>query len=107
MTEHTPGPWDVHGDRHTLIGPRNGKQMLAKALHSYCVPRWSLTLEEAQANARLIAAAPSLLDACRECLHQVSTDSDLDELVTRPDKYDRLEELLRAAIAKAEEGESL
>lgn len=47
-------------------------------------------------------AAKDLLSACKACLHQIGTDSDLDELVTRPDKYDELEACLRAAIAKAE-----
>jgi hypothetical protein len=49
----------------------------------------------------LLDAAPELLEACRSCLHQIGTDSDLDDVVSRPDKYDELEQMLRDVIDKA------
>jgi len=49
----------------------------------------------------LLDAAPKLLEACRSCLHQIGTDSDLDDVVSRPDKYDELEQMLRDVIDKA------
>jgi hypothetical protein len=61
--KHTPGPWSVHGDSHTLIGADDGKMMLASAFHKHAVCEWQRTQAEAQANARLIAAAPELLAA--------------------------------------------
>lgn len=69
---HTPGPWSIHGDNQTMIaGPIEGEMMLAnacrahvaEALYDHVVIEWSRTLEVAQANARLIAAAPELLAA--------------------------------------------
>lgn len=53
----------------------------------------------------LFMAAPDLLAVASDCLHQLSTDSDLDA-VTAPQKYQRLVDMLRAAIAKAEGGEA-
>ena len=51
----------------------------------------------AEANARLIAAAPELLEACREALALIS-EFELEAL----DGRDEVPDLLRAAIAKAE-----
>jgi hypothetical protein len=43
-----------------------------------------------------------LKDACTTVLHQVSTDSDLDDKVSAPWKYDALERVLREAVGLAE-----
>jgi hypothetical protein len=62
MAKHSPGPWSIHGDRETLIGDNSGKMMLATALYMHSThPEWDRPLEQAQANARLIAAAPDML----------------------------------------------
>ena len=69
MTKHTPGPWTMH--------PRgkDGAEVRATASVAWCGSAWTLGSEnqviradEAQANARLIAAAPDLLAACEEFL---------------------------------------
>ena len=44
----------------------------------------------------------ALREALRNVEHQLSTDSDLDDLVTRPDKYDALLVSVRAALAIAD-----
>ena len=55
MSEHTPGPWEVaKGGRSVNAGL--GKIRMEAGLPSV----------EIQANMRLIAAAPELLEACRE-----------------------------------------
>lgn len=65
MSKHTPGPWVVWDE--------------ARAIHRWCIAKengysvasaepvgpW-VTPEEADANARLIAAAPDLLDALQD-----------------------------------------
>ena len=64
--EHTPGPWRVvrpeYTNEHlTRIVPRVRQD---GSFPFYC----SLGGENREANARLIAAAPELLEACRELL---------------------------------------
>lgn len=53
MTQHTPGPWHVrpnNGGRFTLIDQQSSDP----------------SSEESRANARLISAAPELLEACEQ-----------------------------------------
>lgn len=77
---HTPGPWsvgsptDVHHDypqRYdtrsvNLIGPE--RQTIATAYGGHIRPEWhrQVPLDEVDANARLIASAPELLDFVRK-----------------------------------------
>lgn len=96
---HTPGPWHLSERRD----PHSGSpvySVLAGA-HLWLADVLGAECEAGEANARLIAAAPELLEACRSCLHQIGTDSDLDDVVSRPDKYDELEQMLRDVIDKA------
>ena len=58
--------------------------------------------EEVKANARLIAAAPDLLAACKAFIE--ATFIDLDSVFTPSDKLVKAHVLARAAIAKAEGG---
>ena len=99
-TKHTPAPWTVEGDNHTLIGGPDGKMMLAEAKHEHIVPRWCRTLKEAQANARLIAAAPELAEA----LALMVSRTEQYEFGGMFGQYGTTKELLamaRAALAKA------
>ena len=68
--KHTPGPWqcavDTPGIRPTtrgVIAPRCENMLLATVYNP------AGRIKEREANARLIAAAPELLDACVEA-HQ-------------------------------------
>ncbi len=61
--KHTPGPCEPWGDNKTLIAKDDGKMMVGEAFHTHSVQEWSRTLGEAQANARLWAAAPDMLEA--------------------------------------------
>ena len=58
MTEHTPGPWDVEVEepaQHVIRANWSSEQYpIARLLHS--------ETRNAEGNARLIAAAPALLD---------------------------------------------
>lgn len=87
MSDHTPGPWRVHQNTHepypVLI--ESDGLLLASV---WIGPR---DVEQAQANARLIAVAPELLEVCEEifdCPHWP---------VVFPCEW---HEKLRAAIAK-------
>jgi hypothetical protein len=87
--KHTPGPW--HAAQTTVY-----------ALHGHPLRnRFSASVQggrrddaewgELLANARLMAAAPELLEACRDAL-DAGNDGD----------WQSAEKVLRAAIAKAE-----
>lgn len=78
MSKHTPGPWSVH-------------PMAPTAVHQ---PELGCWIPQSEADARLIAAAPELLEALREAADY-----------TRHPDYDWPVEFSRrvsAAIAKAD-----
>ena len=93
---HTPGPWDVEpkGSRHFV----DGADGLAVAYLGWAGVR---ERSEIEANARLIAAAPELLEA----LERISTA--YDETLRHPIAAPLLQAIYgaRAAIAKAKGGE--
>lgn len=88
---HTPGPW--------RIGPKHKDGTFAihagKASVVHCTPFGSSN-GHAEANARLIAAAPELLEACKAIFDYYDED---DLMVGDIEK-------LRAAIAKATNNEA-
>ena len=116
-TQHTPGPWHTEGlavyaansyneefcgrlrDFSNPIAQVCGDPMSADAEIEQCLradgtagPRWrNPGAGEAEANARLIAAAPELLAALRECAKQLSAIGAKGHA-----------SVARAAIAKAE-----
>ena len=93
--EHTPGPWrhlrhhvfDRNGIATASCWPRHVN------VSSYTVSR-PLSKEEADANARLIASAPSLLKALRNLVRKIEEHNS-----------DTACEEAKAAIAAAEGGE--
>lgn len=97
MSTHSPAPWGIvgrYGKYSDEIADANG-QAVAWAFTRKGDPQsvtGVLPHPQGEANARLIAAAPELLDALRMVL------DDPDSLAGRP----RTEECVREAIAKAE-----
>lgn len=91
-TKHTPGPWTMH--------PRfdDGAEVRALAPVAWCGVASThgasssqvIDAAEARANARLIAAAPDLLEACERLLRWAGWPHAEKDI-----------ELARAAIAKA------
>jgi len=87
-SKHTEGPWGVEDLFEVFCHLRGSPKRIAK------VGTVRLTNEEAEANARLIAAAPELLEAAQfafKALHRVPETA---------------KDTLRAAIAKATGKES-
>lgn len=82
-TNHTPGPWRVHAVAG-LIQEANGHSIAAYT---------GTSQDEADANARLIAAAPELLAALE---HLLALNSGC-----APEEEERGWDQARAAIAKA------
>ena len=79
MSKHTPGPWHTAGEQGVQI--RSAKDQIAKV--------WTMRGNEWKANARLIAAAPDLLEALQD---MVSDHASLSAATLA---------FARAAIAKA------
>ena len=90
MTKHTKGPWTVseqfEGTQVKISGPEG---WLCVAL------AYGDTNEEAQANARLIAAAPKLLETLKELY------ANWREYVDTPNDWEELNEQVESAIRKA------
>lgn len=79
---HTPGPWHTAGDQGVQI--RSQRDQIAKV--------WTMRGNEWKANARLIAAAPELLEFVSEWLERQGDDNNY------------MTSKARAAIAKATTG---
>lgn len=100
MTKHTTGPW-VHHPDDNIITTSAGRLILEWFARSNHKLSGETSIEERDANARLVAAAPDLLEALKG----------LDEAYCRAGspltKEERQEDRMRlikarAAIAKAE-----
>jgi hypothetical protein len=75
-TLHTPGPWKIA----TFDGPNQYASIEAEneSVRICDIPSWPCAVYEMRANARLIAAAPDLLDALDWALRQIEDDLDPD-----------------------------
>ncbi len=100
MSKHTPGPWGIFDIDHCAVGECENTDILGRAVavttHHAVNPFYGIEYEEAKVNARLIAAAPDLLKACKALLK--SFDCAAEHSIGKSRK------LANAAIAKAEEG---
>ena len=68
MSSHTPGPWKVCGDLRSVCSLQ-GPEWNARRSRNICrMQDARLTKETQEANARLIAAAPDLLEALKNIL---------------------------------------
>lgn len=95
--KHTPGPWGIFNHNGTIcIDNRGGDGMRP------CIVDWTgfdtndMTRRENEANARLIASAPELLEALRKALNYLeNTEGEFGIALESADAC-------RAAIRKAE-----
>ena len=93
--KHTPGPWLIEGRTiYSLMhhGWNRGVEVLKNRFWASCYHDRSVTDEEAEANARLIAAAPELLEALQMFLDDYESSEGDAQSCAR---------VARAAIAKA------
>lgn len=91
MTKHTPGPWYKQG---TYIGiTPTGRRFLIGEVYQ------DNGVEQAQANARLIASAPELLFACKALLAYIVQDETQSSAL--PGEQDGVLWDARSAIRKA------
>lgn len=108
MSAHTPGPWKTERVDSGPVGSRNLVYFRVKSTRGYvagtsvyCSEKNGATVRidnaECDANARLIAAAPDLLEALETLLAAPLGGLSSDEFVTRM----RARATATAAIAKA------
>lgn len=102
-TKHTPGPWHV---READGDPEVEDRIWAEGDGTFATPERHVAvircgLRESAANARLIAAAPELLEACRRA-RRVFAECAEDTAGTQSERdFKHLYYLMNAAIAKA------
>jgi hypothetical protein len=99
MMTHTPGPWQA---RKAFVYSSKPHVQLAHCGANFTAGvdgTRSISDGEAEANARLIAAAPDLLAALR-CVVAAMDDNDMHSL-RRPDACDVEADALRVLIAAA------
>lgn len=104
MSAYTKGPWQVHSEHKpweviaNIDGPDDGRYRYDSICDCDQDSSSRLDSDETKANARLIAAAPELLESAKE-LCALAYGSGRGGLVEfRPHEFDDL----HAAIAKAE-----
>ena len=88
MSAHTPGPWRVKSDKWVIAsrGEHEGEILIAPTYWMENVP------EEAAANARLIAAAPMLLEELQRLVRVAQ------RVVDRHDDRERMTRVLWADL---------
>lgn len=92
MTSHTPGPWRLWtGETDASVNVVNGEGEYV-CLAGREAPKLD-DKDRIRADARLIAAAPNLLTACRLALTRLDDGTEVSAAIAKH---------LRAAIAKAE-----
>ncbi|HFK2339411.1 TPA: hypothetical protein ACGXSN_001127 [Pseudomonas aeruginosa] len=91
MRKHTPGPWV---SRNNMVF--GGKKCICSNVNAASPTPQNIAEDVAMsiANARLIAAAPELLEALRDCVSRITDE------VADAEFLDEVEQA-RAAIAKA------
>ena len=62
---YTPGPWFLNDDCIEANGPEGPRDVTVAVVHA--------PADQQEANARLIANAPSLVDALARCTHWLGT----------------------------------
>ena len=97
----TPGPWHVQG-RYIVPaddGPSIGSAVALKAPSLKKQPDFDAV---AEANARLMAAAPDMLELLYRCLPFIEDAN--DDPCYKPDRVKALENKIKALINKLNEG---
>ena len=72
MKTHTPGPWRI--EKYTDTTTRDGERIRAGNNLIVVNEVWGASLSECDANYRLVAAAPELLEACKQAKKHLERD---------------------------------
>ena len=106
-TQHTSGPWKVEAWDYDQANPPRRELVIQNEKYAIAKLAWDeghsnpyiIEHDTALANARLIAAAPELLEALEACI----TDDANGTLNTgqRKRRLEKIDEIAKKAIAKA------
>ena len=97
MSKHNPGPWTIAGEAHDLAG-----SAIIHDVNGFPVASTrSWIKEQHEANARLVAASPDLLAACKLQVANIEQWLETGTPATAEESQ-RIYDALRAAIAEAE-----
>lgn len=98
--KHTPGPWVAPKEQGNLILPKRNweDQQIGAIANGMQILVYPCDTMETEANARLIAAAPDLLEACKWAHQFLVSRKDIPPVGEAAQIFD----LIAAAIAKAE-----
>jgi hypothetical protein len=97
MSKHTKGPWETSNQFLNVRGDIGiSTYKIHKRENEKSCPQVLTTWEESQENARLIAAAPEMLEALELLYKEFALCPDL-----RADKYQHVWRAIEQAIAKA------
>lgn len=99
-TKHTPGPWRVGDAGNTVFGPKTAHPSPV-SICTISGPTPRINPEEKRANARLIAAAPDLLEALEAICARVAGEFDNPALVRLGGALGDTNEDIRAISAAA------
>ena len=102
--QHTPGPWHIgEGIYNGNIFAKNGRQKFyhdgCSSRQAVCTIRHGWKAEEDNANARLIAAAPQMLEALRAALEAIGDTYDARDAAGT--EGEQLRDQIAEAIATA------
>ena len=97
-TKHTPGPWSINRAAATHVQDARERGIAACGGYYSTDAKLAMADGEQEANARLIAAAPELLDALRGLL----AARDSTTMGRERELYEEWIPKARAAVAKAE-----
>lgn len=97
--KHTPGPWAVKdiNSQYLIVGNKYGSEKSVLS-YSYWIGDFNVPKYEAEANAKLVAAAPELLEALKDLTDYCIHSGHLDMIVEKPQIQKSL-----SAIKKATE----
>ncbi len=101
MTQYTEGPWKAvqYGDGSWVVTQKGEKPQD----HICQCANFTPTIrDDGSNNARLIAAAPELLEALREIVQHDGTDQDYRDEWTEALAFRQCQDIAARAIAKAE-----
>lgn len=97
MSKHTPGPWTVTRVSKSTILKDIYISASPERIARVCVPSTAQSIAEYEANARLLALAPEMLDALDAALEWAAPMGEAPRS-SRPEWYD----IARALVAKAQ-----